>query len=182
MLFLQLHSQCLNSLFSKLKPLFVFNLPLYKTLFVHLGSRLVLFASFLIVFLDSSVWHSMKHSRRKAKMNIYSNTLSSAWFMSVVAELMCSDYSDRWFWAVTGSGVCIQIGGVCGLGCKLLLFRLHLLSAVMYVLTRKKIPFMNYEGLCWKIYSFFAGTWFWLPWTVLLLFPPAPQPLFHVYH
>lgn len=95
MLFLQLRSHCLNSLFSKLKPLSVFNLPLYKSLFVHPGSHLVLFASFLIVSLDSSVWHSVKHSRCKAKMNIYSNTLSSTRFMSVVAELMCSDYSDR---------------------------------------------------------------------------------------
>lgn len=60
MLFLQLRSHCLNSLFSKLKPLSVFNLPLYKSLFVHPGSHLVLFASFLIVFLDSSMWHSIQ--------------------------------------------------------------------------------------------------------------------------
>lgn len=32
---------------------------------------------------------------------------------------------------------------------------------------------MNCESLCWKIYSFFAGALFWLPWTVLRFFPPA---------
>lgn len=138
MLRVPLYGHCLTSLFLKLKPLSLFTLPLYRSLFVHPCSCLVLYTSFLVVFLDSSVWSSMKCSKCKAKMSTYSNTPSSSLFMSVMAELMHSDKSAQWFWVITNSGVCIQISGLCGLDCRLLLFKLHLLSAKLCMYLQKK--------------------------------------------
>lgn len=73
MLLVPLYGHCLTSLFPKLKPLSLFTLPLYRSLFVHTCSCLVLYTSFLVVFLDSSVWSSMKCSKCKANMSTYSN-------------------------------------------------------------------------------------------------------------
>lgn len=76
---------------------------------------------------------------------------------------------------LTNSGVCIQISRFCGLDCRLLLFKLHLLDSELCThlqekkATTTKSLSSDLKSVCWMILlQNFAITLFWPSWIVLL--------------